>query len=547
MGTQSAFRLAGGRGPGGRVKRAVLGAAVLAVAAGLPLVVAAPASAAGSTIAVGNGPFAVAVDPATANVYVANDYDGSVSVISEATGAVTGTITVGNVPWGVAVDSVTGTVYVANSKDNTVSVISEATSAVTATIPVGTQPSAIAVDPVTGNVYVANYYSAFADGTVSVISAATGTVTGTITVGSYPYAVAVDPTAGNVYVANGGIGTVSVISEATGTVTGTIAVGIQPTGVAVDPTAGNVYVVNNYASDGYGSNPPIGTVSVISAATGTVTSTITAGHGAWGDAVDPATGNLYVTNDYDNTVSVIKTAPVVTATTTSLSASPDPSAVGQQVTYTAAVSPAPDAGTVTFTDGGTAIAGCSSVPLRSGSAACAVTYTTTGSHSITASYSGDASFHPSTAALGQTVAHCGPSLSGCDLSGGDLSGANLAGANLAGANLKSTDLAGANLAKANLSGANLTGADLKDANLTGADLAGANLKDSNLSGATLTGTVLTGANLKDADLSGANLTSANLTGANLKTATLTGVTWANTVCPDGTNSTSDGGTCTGHI
>jgi hypothetical protein len=33
----------------------------------------------------------------------------------------------------------------------------------------------------------------------------------------------------------------------------------------------------------------------------------------------------------------------------------------------------------------------------------------------------------------------------------------------------------------------------------------------------------------------------------LKTATLTGVVWNKTVCPDGTNSSQNGGTCAGHL
>ena len=33
----------------------------------------------------------------------------------------------------------------------------------------------------------------------------------------------------------------------------------------------------------------------------------------------------------------------------------------------------------------------------------------------------------------------------------------------------------------------------------------------------------------------------------LKTATLTNVVWSKTVCPDGTNSSNDGGTCAGHV
>ncbi len=50
-----------------------------------------------------------------------------------------------------------------------------------------------------------------------------------------------------------------------------------------------------------------------------------------------------------------------------------------------------------------------------------------------------------------------------------------------------------------------------------------------------------------ADLSDANLTRATLTGADLAGADVTGVIWLDTVCPDGTNSSHDGGTCAGHL
>jgi YVTN family beta-propeller protein len=115
--------------------------------------------------------------------------------------------------------------------------------------------------------------------------------------------VAVDPAAGTVYVTNYG-GTVSVIDAATNTVTATIAVGTDPQGVAVDPAAGTVYVANSGA----------GTVSVINAATRTVTATIAVGTDPKGVAVDPATGTVYVTK-YGDAVSVIDAATnTVTAT-----------------------------------------------------------------------------------------------------------------------------------------------------------------------------------------------------------------------------------------
>jgi hypothetical protein len=85
-----------------------------------------------------------------------------------------------------------------------------------------------------------------------------------------------------------------------------------------------------------------------------------------------------------------------------------------------------------------------------------------------------------------------------------------------------------------LKGANLFETDLS---VSGADLSRADLRGANLQGATLNGT----------DLFETDLSDANLEGANLRNANLTGVIWRNTICPDGTNSDADGGSCMGHI
>jgi uncharacterized repeat protein (TIGR01451 family) len=100
---------------------------------------------------------------------VANFVGSTVSVIDGATNAVTATIAVGSGPAAVGVDPATHTVYVANTFSNSVSVIDGATNAVTATIGVGSGPAAVGVDPVTHAAYVAN----FGDNTVSVITPVT--------------------------------------------------------------------------------------------------------------------------------------------------------------------------------------------------------------------------------------------------------------------------------------------------------------------------------------------------------------------------------------
>ncbi len=123
---------------------------------------------------------------------------------------VTATISVGSESDAVAANPLTGSVYVTNQLDNTVSVISGQTNTISATIPVGS-PQGMAVNPLTGDVYVTN----FNDSTVSVISGQTNTVSTTIPVGSLPISVAVNPPTGDVYVTNFNEGTVSVISGRT--------------------------------------------------------------------------------------------------------------------------------------------------------------------------------------------------------------------------------------------------------------------------------------------------------------------------------------------
>ncbi len=77
-------------------------------------------------------------------------------------------------------------------------------------------------------------------------------------------------------------------------------------------------------------------------------------------------------------------------TNTELVSSPSPSVAGEQVTFTATVLPAPDGGTVTFSDGGSPIGGCPAlgVSTSTGQVVCHVTYVAAGSHAVVATYTG---------------------------------------------------------------------------------------------------------------------------------------------------------------
>ena len=126
-------------------------------------------------------PGAAAAGGCAGTAYVTND-DGTVSVITTATSVVSAPITVGKVPVGVAstpdAKRAVGVAitpdgkhaYVTNSVDGTVSVITTATGAVSAPITVGKGPLLVAITPDGKHVYVANH----GDGTVSVITTATG-------------------------------------------------------------------------------------------------------------------------------------------------------------------------------------------------------------------------------------------------------------------------------------------------------------------------------------------------------------------------------------
>jgi len=162
-----------------------------------------------ATVTTGTKPYAVAVNPLTNKIYVADSGSADVTVIDGLTNNTT-TVAAGTNPYAVAVNPVTNKIYVANNGSSNVTVIDGATNG-TATVTVGTNPRAVAVNPVTNKTYVAN--SGSTSTTVTVIDGATNGTT-SVTVGTQPCAVAVNPVTNRVYVANSGSNNVTVIAEA---------------------------------------------------------------------------------------------------------------------------------------------------------------------------------------------------------------------------------------------------------------------------------------------------------------------------------------------
>ena len=264
-----------------------------------------------NTIAVGSGPWGVAISPDGTQVYVTNSFGNNVSVISTASSTVVATIPVQSDPQGVAFTPDGTSAYVANGSSSTVSVIDTTSQTVTATVQVGSNPVGVAMALTSNGTFA--YVSNSGSNNVSVIAVgAEPEVVQTINVGSNPYWVAVSPNSSLAYVENGGSNNVSVISIASNAVTATIPVGVGPNGAAFSPDSSIAYVTNEVSN----------TVSVISTASSSVVATVPGFHVPVEVAVTTDGSAAYVTNLDANNVSVITTATNTITATVGVGVSP---------------------------------------------------------------------------------------------------------------------------------------------------------------------------------------------------------------------------------
>jgi YVTN family beta-propeller protein len=290
----------------------------------------------------GIGPTGITYNVANNNMYIANLFSSTVSVISGSTDSVIASILVGRNPNSIAYVP-SNKLYVTNALSNDVTVINGATNKVVNNIPVGIAPVGIAYNPSNNNVYAVNNII----GTISVIDSSIDSVIDTIPLDSVlsppstvgPFSLAYDRINGGMYVGALGPPQVSVINTASNAdvkdlpmpspasdsmVTGVaynpnyitafnsnmvlvinpetndfegspIRVGVNPIGIAYNPRNNNIYVANS------GSN----SVSVINPATNSVIDTITTGTSPVGIAHNPGNNHIYVTNRGSNTVSII--------------------------------------------------------------------------------------------------------------------------------------------------------------------------------------------------------------------------------------------------
>ena len=228
------------------------------------------------TIPVGTSPQAIALNPLTNKIYVANRESNSVTVI-DGTNNSTVTVAVG---WGasdVAVNTVTNKIYVANAFADTVTVI-DGTDHSTTTIAVGNSPTAIAINPLTNKIYVVNQSSS----NVTVIDGADHSTTN-IPVGINPRAVAVNLATNKIYVTANNSNFVTVIDGADNSASRIIA-DISTDIVGVNPVTNKIYVAGGTF------------VAVIDGVTNSTTTSFFGSPTAI--AVNPMTNRIYVTDSY---------------------------------------------------------------------------------------------------------------------------------------------------------------------------------------------------------------------------------------------------------
>ncbi|MBI3640208.1 MAG: Ig-like domain repeat protein [Thaumarchaeota archaeon] len=360
-----------------------------------------------ATITVGTQPDGITYDDYNGKIYVANFGSDNISVIDPSSNTEIQKISsllVGSHPSGLMYDSINKNIYVANNGVNTVSVIDSSSNNVINTISVGTGPIDVTYST-SNNIYVTNFYS----NTVSVINGTSNTVTTTIAVDQNPYGVVYDDYNGKIYVANSGANTISVIDSSLTTTPP------QPT-----PTVNKTDPITTIASS---ANPSVVGKSVTFTATvtspdGTPTGTVnfmdgttdlgsctlsgnscTLSSSSFSIGTHPITASYIGDANFNPSTSTPLTQTVTKADPiTTVVSSVNPSVIGQSVTFIATVT-SPDGtptGTVTFFDGSTILG---TGILSGGVAMFSTSSLSSGSHSITASYSDNSNYEPSTSSV----------------------------------------------------------------------------------------------------------------------------------------------------
>jgi YVTN family beta-propeller protein len=248
-------------------------------------------------VSVGAGPVALAVNPSSNRIYVANSAGGSVSVLDGVKDTVLATLDVGANPYVVAADQITDKIYVSNTFSDLITIIDGSTNSITK-LKAGSA-DAIVIDERLGKVFLLGYETP--DLTLLDNKPA---IRGKLKVGMHLWAIAVNETAQTLYITRSGNSELAVVDEISGSVSA-IPTGKTPCAVELNRVTNIIYVVNHTGDS----------VTAIDAAKHAVIATIKVGHRPQGIAIDSVRNRIYIANRNDDSISVIDGAQNVVVQT----------------------------------------------------------------------------------------------------------------------------------------------------------------------------------------------------------------------------------------
>ena len=241
---------------------------------------------------------------ATPFAYITNQGSHDVSVIDLATQRVVALVPVGRSPAGVVAASRTGRVFVSNPDSKTISVIDMRTQQVVATLAAGDGPVGIDASPDGARVYAADWFAnrlLVFDGAVATRSSGIADKQpplASIAVGKAPAGVAASDRPGIVFVAERDDDSVALVDTATASVRLRTRVGSHPFALLFDAPRQRLYALNVLSDD----------VSVLDTARPDqleLIATVKVGKAPYGAALAANGSLLYVTNQHDDSDSVI--------------------------------------------------------------------------------------------------------------------------------------------------------------------------------------------------------------------------------------------------
>jgi len=303
-----------------------------------------------AVVKVATGPSSIAANPAANLVYVASVDGGTVSAIQGT--KVVGTLKIGGMPVGMVVDTVLNQVYIADQARDQVEIYNATTGKLLSTLAMGMHPSAMALNLATHAVFVACYLGSSGsevviDGTKNQIATTVGNLPGGMTSISVDpitnVSVSTSPSTNTVTVvyADNGYSVYEEVGDGDQDAIASVYDAGNPGLFLIDDTGdgniwfalgqglftlGNYYTVDltqaraltvNPATNQIGITYPVGdpagdVVYIIDLLTPGFLSDyhhLISGLGPTAISFDPLTNRAFVTNNYDNTVSVFDVTP----------------------------------------------------------------------------------------------------------------------------------------------------------------------------------------------------------------------------------------------